>query len=45
MATYREFYCRSIEQPEAFWDEQAGLIDWHKPFGTVLDYSRPPFAK
>ena len=45
MTTYREFHRRSIEQPEAFWGEQAGLIDWHKPFGKVLDYSRPPFAR
>jgi len=45
MTTYREFHRRSIEQPEAFWGEQAGLIDWHKPFAKVLDYSRPPFAK
>jgi propionyl-CoA synthetase len=45
MAKYKEFHRRSIEEPEAFWGEQAGLIDWHKPFGKVLDYSRPPFAK
>ena len=45
MTTYREFHRRSIEQPEAFWGEQAGLINWHKPFGKVLDYSRPPFAR
>jgi len=45
VTTYREFHRRSIEQPEAFWGEQAGLIDWHKPFGKVLDYSRPPFAR
>lgn len=45
MTTYREFHRRSIEQPEAFWGEQASLIDWHKPFGKVLDYSRPPFAR
>ncbi len=45
MTTYRDFHRRSIEQPEAFWGEQARLIDWHKPFGRVLDYSRPPFAK
>ena len=24
---------------------QAKVIDWHKPFGKVLDYSRPPFAR
>ncbi len=45
MTTYREFHRRSIEQPEAFWGEQAKLIDWRQPFSKVLDYSRPPFAK
>jgi propionyl-CoA synthetase len=43
--TYKEFHRRSIEQREAFWAEQAALVDWHKPFEKVLDYSRPPFAK
>src|SRR3979409_1184308 len=45
MAGYREFHRRSIEEPDAFWREQAQLIDWHKPFSKVLDYSRPPFAR
>ena len=45
MTTYQEFHRRSIAQPAAFWREQAQLIDWHKPFGQVLDYSRPPFAR
>ena len=43
--TYREFHQRSIEHPDEFWGEQAGLIDWQKPFEQVLDYSRPPFAR
>ena len=43
--TYRAFHQRSIDDPEAFWGEQAKLIDWHKPFTRVLDYSHPPFAK
>ena len=42
---YQQFHQRSISDPEGFWGEQAGLIHWHKPFGKVLDYSRPPFAK
>ena len=42
---YQQFHQRSISDPEGFWGEQAKLIDWHKPFGKVLDYSRPPFAK
>jgi propionyl-CoA synthetase len=45
MGTYREFHKRSIEKREEFWAEQASLIDWHRPFGKVLDYSRPPFAR
>ena len=42
--SYAEFYRRSIEQPEAFWDEQARLIDWKTPYTRVLDDSRAPFT-
>jgi propionyl-CoA synthetase len=42
---YREFHERSIEHRDEFWAEQAGMIDWHKPFEQVLDYSSPPFAR
>ncbi|MBW6494410.1 MAG: propionate--CoA ligase [Burkholderiaceae bacterium] len=42
---YEAFHRRSIGDREGFWAEQAKLIDWHKPFGQVLDYSRPPFAR
>jgi propionyl-CoA synthetase len=42
--SYAEFHRRSIEAPDAFWAEQAKLIEWHKPFDKVCDYSRPPFA-
>jgi propionyl-CoA synthetase len=42
---YADFYRRSITDRDAFWTEQARLIDWHKPFDTVCDYSNPPFAK
>ena len=45
MSTYAQFHRRSLEDREGFWSEQAGLIDWHKPFQRVLDFSRPPFAK
>ena len=45
MASYKEFHKRSIEQPDAFWSEEAKLVDWHTPPKQVLDYSRPPFAK
>ncbi len=43
MTTYNEFHARSIRDPQGFWREQAKLIDWHRPFDTVLDYSKPPF--
>ena len=45
MATYKEFHQYSVEQPDAFWTEQAQLIDWKEPFTQVCDFSRPPFAK
>ena len=41
----KTFHRRSIDDREAFWAEQAGLIHWHKPFERVLDYSNPPFAR
>jgi propionyl-CoA synthetase len=43
--SYADFYHLSIQQPEAFWDNEARLIDWHKPYSKVLDASLPPFAK
>ena len=43
--TYADFYRRSIDDREAFWAEQAQLIDWQRPFTHVCDYSRPPFAR
>jgi propionyl-CoA synthetase len=42
--TYADFYRRSIDQPDAFWTEQAGLIDWHRPFTRVCNYDNPPFV-
>ena len=44
MTSYAEFYRQSIDQPDAFWTEQAQLIDWHKPFERVCNYDKPPFA-
>jgi propionyl-CoA synthetase len=42
---YADFYQRSIATPEAFWHDEAALIDWNTPFSQVLDYSQPPFAR
>jgi propionyl-CoA synthetase len=45
MSTYAETYRRSLRDRDAFWAEQARLIDWQRPFEEILDYSRPPFAR
>jgi propionyl-CoA synthetase len=45
MPTYKEFHARSIADRDAFWAEQARLVDWRTPPARTLDYSRPPFAK
>lgn len=43
--SYADFHRRSITDRDAFWAEQATLIDWHRPFTQVCDYANPPFAK
>ncbi|MCI1191409.1 propionate--CoA ligase [Calidifontimicrobium sp. SYSU G02091] len=43
--SYADFHRRSITDRDAFWAEQAKLIDWHRPFTQVCDYANPPFAK
>src|SRR5260221_172519 len=42
---YRDFYRKSIDEPEAFWAGEAKRVHWHRPFDKVLDYSKPPFAR
>ena len=44
-ASYETFYRRSIEEPEAFWAEEAEFIHWNKRWERVLDFDRPPFAR
>jgi propionyl-CoA synthetase len=45
MTRFADFHQRSIKDRDGFWAEQAALIDWHKPFHQVCDYTNPPFAK
>ena len=45
IAACAEFHRRSIDDRDAFWREEAQLVDWHAPFAEVLDPSRPPFAR
>jgi len=36
---YETLYQQSVDDNEGFWAEQAGCIDWIKPFSTVKDVS------
>ena len=45
MSDFAEFHRRSLEQPDAFWGEQARLIDWKHAPQTICDYGNPPFAR
>jgi len=42
---YADFHRRSVAEPEAFWAEQAKLIDWHTPPQQICDDSNPPFTR
>jgi propionyl-CoA synthetase len=42
---YADFYRRSIEDRDAFWAEQAKLIDWQTPPQQICDNSNPPFTR
>ncbi|MBL8385097.1 MAG: propionate--CoA ligase [Burkholderiales bacterium] len=42
---YAAFHRRSLDERDAFWAEQARLIDWHVAPKRTLDYARPPFAR
>jgi len=42
---YRAVHARSLSDPEGFWAEQAGAIDWSRHWDRVLDGSNPPFYR
>ena len=45
MSRYQEQYRRSLAEPETYWAEQAGKLDWDRRWDRVLDDSRPPFYR
>src|SRR5689334_3626707 len=45
MGEYRRQYERSVTDPEGFWRDAAGMIDWVTPPGRILDDDRPPFYR
>jgi propionyl-CoA synthetase len=42
---FHAFHRRSLDERDAFWAEQAALIDWQTPFEQVCDASNPPFVR
>jgi acetyl-CoA synthetase len=44
MDAYNELYARALEDPEAFWAEQAELVEWFEPPQKTLEWDLP-FAK
>ena len=36
-AEYKAMYRRSVEQPEAFWQDAAGELEWFSPWRTVME--------
>jgi acetyl-CoA synthetase len=41
-AKYKEWYARSVKDPDGFWAEQAKRIDWIKPFSKIKNTSYDP---
>jgi acetyl-CoA synthetase len=37
LAEYQEMYRRSVEEPEEFWRQQAGALDWFHPPRNIMD--------
>jgi len=41
---YQDVYQRSLDDPEAFWAEEARQLEWFRPWERVLEWE-PPFAR
>ncbi len=44
MTSFADFHRQSLDNPDAFWAEQAKLIEWQTPPQQICDWSNPPFA-
>jgi propionyl-CoA synthetase len=45
MGDYQATYDRSVDDPEGFWLEQAGLVDWIRKPQRALDSTNAPFHR
>jgi acetyl-CoA synthetase len=44
-AGYDDLYRWTVEQPQEFWSDMAGQLEWFQPWEKVLDDSKAPFFK
>ena len=44
MGSFADFHARSINDRDAFWAEQAKLVDWKVQPQQICEYNNPPFA-
>jgi propionyl-CoA synthetase len=42
---YEAFHHRSLTERDAFWSEQAALIDWQTPPKRICNHDQPPFTR
>jgi propionyl-CoA synthetase len=45
MSGYRDVFRASIDDPDGFWRDAAGAIDWYRPPTQVLDSTDAPFYR
>ena len=45
MGRYQQEFRRSLTEPDQFWRDAAGLIDWYTEPKHVLDHSNLPFYR
>ncbi len=45
LEAYLDYYLRSVEDPERFWDEKARELVWLRYWDRVLDEDNPPFYR
>ncbi len=42
---YEQLYRQSVDDPQSFWGDRAGELEWFENWERVLDDSNPPFYK
>ena len=44
LGRYQKMCKRAMEEPEAFWSEQAQVLQWDQPWDKILDW-QPPYGR